>query len=936
MKRIVRGNDFTMRIPVAKIVDGEKVAFPLPGCTDIVVRLCSAYRRLELAYTIDAKEDNVIVARVEGDRIPLGTYALEVRGKIFGNDWRSNEYEQVAIVDRNADADTELGETDEGENSVEMDTAVVVLPPDRELEALVKEAQAQNKAMSELSDTIKASEEGRVKSEELRAKSEEARVQAELTRASNEAERVQAEQVRESAENARADAENARVEAEAVRVTAEDARVDAENTRVTAEGERVTAENARTEAEAARQEAEKTRATAEDTRARTEAEREANEQTREANEQTRQANEEARQTAEEKRESDTATAIASMDEHRTAFDDAEAARVSNEQARQADETARKEAESEREAQERTRAQSEERRAKSEESRVKGEELRVAAETKREDGMAEAINKANAASEVAVTANEPFVWEPFKDLEHWNITAMDLATGTVTLDTEEHGLAVGDLVTLAVNITEWSGIYKIGRQWDSALGEKRIVNFPVTDHSAIPVVAVTAVNGAEVQCDRLKRTTDYQVTPSDWQLQRAATGYKMVDLPDRYIGKPVTITIESQYTNHISDWAHYNSERLLVDSKGSPVAFGLGAGVCGVPIFKTVCSIRSGYVSRVDIGNQVYKEKLSIGMPYQATTCASKNGHFDIRQGKALRISRVMGHYAARVIVEPYRELTELGGVNSEDSERKRQLAELIEKQKLQFGVDLVDSNEYTVPETDIQTTNFNIVDTKTITTLLAELQCAFTPQDDLYVVIGGQNKFVFGQKGGRLVITSKDAFEGANEYTDLEDMGAAADGEYHRYRLYVDGGNEGKVTLDVDGVRVKEMDYVAGNVISNIGSAYGCMGFLGQSIRWGMSYRPPMGVKLKGLQTIVTADANKSKLVSFAPCAGTNWLAYFDTAWYPQMNGANYCSFKKWPSLANGYNVQSTTHVPWLGAVLTHGDRAWVGCADDKWAQVAP
>lgn len=229
MKRIVRGNDFTMRIPVVKIVEGEKVAFPLPGCTDIVVRLCSAYRRLELAYTIDAKEDNVIVARVEGDKIPLGTYALEVRGKIFGNDWRSNEYEQLAIVDRNADADTELGETDEGENSVEMDTAVVVLPPDRELEALVKEAQAQNKAMSELSDTIKVSEEGRVKSEE-------SRVQAELTRASTEAERTKAEQVRENNEGQR--------------LAAEQGRVTAENARVTAESERVTAENARTEAAA--------------------------------------------------------------------------------------------------------------------------------------------------------------------------------------------------------------------------------------------------------------------------------------------------------------------------------------------------------------------------------------------------------------------------------------------------------------------------------------------------------------------------------------------------------------------------------------------------------------------------------------------------------------------------------------------------------------
>ena len=263
MKKIVKGNDFTMRIPVVKIVEGEKVAFPLPGCTDIVVRLCSAYRRLELAYTIDAKEDNVIVARVEGDRIPFGTYALEVRGKIFGNDWRSNEYEQVAIVDRNADADTELGNTDEGEDSVEMDTAVVILPPDRELDALVKEALAQNKAMSELSDAIKASEEGRAKSEELRAKSEEARVQAELTRASSEAERVQAEQVRESAESARADAESARVEAEAARVTAESARAKSENARTEAEAARQEAENERVTAETARVEAENTRVTAE-------------------------------------------------------------------------------------------------------------------------------------------------------------------------------------------------------------------------------------------------------------------------------------------------------------------------------------------------------------------------------------------------------------------------------------------------------------------------------------------------------------------------------------------------------------------------------------------------------------------------------------------------------------------------------------------------
>lgn len=815
MKRIVRGNDFTMRIPVVKIVDGEKVAFPLPGCTDIVVRLCSAYRRLELAYTIDAKEDNVIVARVEGDRIPLGTYALEVRGKVFGNDWRSNEYEQLIIVDNNEKADTEFGKTDEGENSVEMDTAIVYLPPSAELSGLITEAQETVKTVTALNEQVTVSEEERAKSEESRVQAEQAREANELTRKNNEAKR--------------------------------------------------------------------------------------------------QDNETARQIAEGKRETDTTSAIsamktktdsaiASMDEHRTAFDNAEAARVGNEEARQANEQAR-----------------------------------ITAETKRESDMAQAVEKANTASDIAISANEPFVWMPFADLEHWNITAMDLATGTVTLDTEEHGLAVGDLVTLAANIEDWVHLYNFGKPWEGCMASSRMAGyFPVRQRGAIPAVKVTAVNGAEIQCDGLKVSTNIVPAPSDWQLQRCATAGRSVALPARFKGKPVTVTVEGQYVSYSTAWSFYHARTVLHDDKGNAIFSQLGDPVCGLPFVKQMCSMRSGHIELADIGMNVYGEKATVGNYTSLFYSSNKTGAWDIGQATNLYMEKVLGHYATRVIVTPYQELTKLGGVNSEDSERKRQLAELIEKQKLQFGVGLVDSNEYTVPETDIQTTNFNIVDTKTITTLLAEMQCAFTPQDDLYVVIGGQNKFVFGQKGGRLVITSKDAFEGANEYTDLEDMGAAADGEYHRYRLYVDGGDEGKVTLDVDGVRVKEMDYVTGKVICNNGSAYGCIGFLGQSIRWSMSYRPPMGVKLKGLQTIVTADANKSKLVSFAPCAGTNWLAYFDTAWYPQMNGANYCSFKKWPSLANGYNVQSTTHVPWLGAVLTHGDRAWVGCADGKWAGVAP
>lgn len=35
MKKIVKGNDFTLRIPVKKMVEGQPQAFPLPACTEV-------------------------------------------------------------------------------------------------------------------------------------------------------------------------------------------------------------------------------------------------------------------------------------------------------------------------------------------------------------------------------------------------------------------------------------------------------------------------------------------------------------------------------------------------------------------------------------------------------------------------------------------------------------------------------------------------------------------------------------------------------------------------------------------------------------------------------------------------------------------------------------------------------------------------------------
>lgn len=201
MKKIVRGNDFTLRIPVKKIVNGEQVAFPLPACTDIVVNIVNQYRRVALSYTIDTTEDNIINARVEGDAVSVGTYALEVRGKIFGNDWRSKEYEQFAIVDNNASGDTAFnGELIEGEDSVEMNTALVILPPTAELTQLITDANTAIGTAKQTDATLKANESGRTEAEQQRASAEVARVSAEVARVSAENKRSESEGVRHAAE----------------------------------------------------------------------------------------------------------------------------------------------------------------------------------------------------------------------------------------------------------------------------------------------------------------------------------------------------------------------------------------------------------------------------------------------------------------------------------------------------------------------------------------------------------------------------------------------------------------------------------------------------------------------------------------------------------------------------------------------------------------
>ena len=322
MKKIVRGNDFTLRIPVKKIVNGEQVSFPLTDCTDIAVHVVSKYKRTALPYTIDKESNDVLLADVDGTTLSLGTYALEVTGVLESANWRSYEYEQFAIVDNNASSDTIFeGGTTEGDTNIEgsnggnadkgcmdvkiegfaVDTALVVLPPvsaRATIIELIANADAAIAAVRETEAAVKASEDVRVENESLRQRAEERRAESEATRQKAEEQRADSEAERVANEEARKANEEARVAAEEQRATtfaelsaaanaavgkvdeavrSANAAIDKTNV---AESERAEAERQRTEAEAARSREEGIRQESETERVRQETAREAAETTR--------------------------------------------------------------------------------------------------------------------------------------------------------------------------------------------------------------------------------------------------------------------------------------------------------------------------------------------------------------------------------------------------------------------------------------------------------------------------------------------------------------------------------------------------------------------------------------------------------------------------------------------------------------------------------
>lgn len=522
MKKIIRGNDFTLRVPVMKIVNGEKVAFPLPGCTDIKVNVVNQYRRVALSYTIDVSEDNVLLARVEGDRVAVGTYALEVKGKLFGNDWRSNEYEQFQLVDNNAAGDT-VFEPHEGEDSVEMDTALVVLAPAAELGNLIKDAE------ETIADTKEA-----LKGVETKMGDIEQRADTAIGAATTAAERANtAAEKTEKTNTAVESAEKERDAAEQERKTAEEQRKSQMQSNAEAERARAVAEQHRVEAEKRRASEETMRASAEDTRKTKEAERIEGETSREQQEKSRVAAEQTRDSQEKQRK---------LDEVRR--DDAEVKRVHAEERRAANE--------------KTREKNEVDRAAAEDNRVSAETARTSAESKREKDTKEAIRNAQTATADAENVNAELNGNVL------TVTNRQGATKSVNLtDADEH-VTVNVTTTLAsvnvegiiLNVYINNGADPLQYTTDSngqavftvTKGSTYKVVFPYINGCAIvnPVQHIAAVGNRIIDAIYVEETIKFEHVTV--RMQKANED----DVLQPWEGAPVHVTIGGKKTDYITD------------------------------------------------------------------------------------------------------------------------------------------------------------------------------------------------------------------------------------------------------------------------------------------------------------------------------------------------------------------------------------------------
>lgn len=131
--RIVRGNDFTLKVDVKKPVlkDGETTLedFPIEDSTDISVNLVTQLgARIKMPYTVSG---STVLVNFE-ETVSSGLYGLEVTGKQNGKDWRfyAMPGELLEIVEPTSSAYIPSTDTVDGYYSVTAQAGVVSISED--------------------------------------------------------------------------------------------------------------------------------------------------------------------------------------------------------------------------------------------------------------------------------------------------------------------------------------------------------------------------------------------------------------------------------------------------------------------------------------------------------------------------------------------------------------------------------------------------------------------------------------------------------------------------------------------------------------------------------------------------------------------------------------------------------------------------------------
>ena len=248
----------------------------------------------------------------------------------------------------------------------------------------------------------------------------------------------------------------------------------------------------------------------------------------------------------------------------------------------------------------------------------------------------------------------YVFEPWADLPEFEITEIDHVNGTVTLNTEEHGLQVGDKVAITLNVGYFQ-YYNHPTFYISDTTKLSPKNFPLKRREATKVVTIEEIDGAVIKSSGFVVTTSFTYTYTAWRLQKVPDSNqeaRYIDIPKDIAQRPMNIRIETQMLNYASEWSFLNDFVFVAPSGIILESIHIDDMICGVPFVICEISIGKGHVSLNDYGIEYMNENRGRGSGFYWQK-KQYRGDYDFTQMYRFRVLRHLAHKHCKVIFSPY-------------------------------------------------------------------------------------------------------------------------------------------------------------------------------------------------------------------------------------------------------------------------------------------